>query len=101
MKQVLIRGGNAQVADIPAPCVDPKTVLVQVHYSCISVGTEMASVKMSGLPLYKRALKQPQNVQKVLRNVKEQGLSTTLKRVQGQLQAGTPTGYSAAGVILE
>lgn len=100
MKQVLISGGKAKVADIPAPCVDPKTILVQVHYSCISVGTEMASVKMSGLPLYKRALKQPQNVKKVLGIVKEQGLATTLKRVQGQLQAGSPTGYSAAGVVI-
>ena len=101
MKQVLIRAGNAVVADVPAPCVDPKTILVQVHYSCVSVGTEMASVKISGLPLYKRALKQPENVRKVLALVKEQGLSKTLKRVQGQLNAGSPTGYSAAGVVLE
>lgn len=101
MKQVLIRSGNAHVADIPAPCVDPKSILVQVLYSCISVGTEMASVKMSALPLYKRALKQPENVKKVLGLVKEQGLSKTLKRVQGQLNAGSPTGYSAAGVVLE
>lgn len=101
MKQVLIRAGDAHVAEIPAPCVDPKTILVQVLYSCISVGTEMASVKMSALPLYKRALKQPENVKKVLEIVKEQGLAKTLKRVQGKLTAGSPTGYSAAGIVLE
>jgi threonine dehydrogenase-like Zn-dependent dehydrogenase len=101
MKQVLIRAGNAHVDDIPAPQVDPKTILVKVLYSCVSVGTEMASVKMSGLPLYKRALKQPQNVKKVLELVKEQGLTKTLKRVQGKLTAGSPTGYSAAGIVLE
>jgi len=101
MKQVLIRGGNALVADVPAPCVDPRSVLVQVHYSCVSVGTEMASMKMSSLPLYKRALKQPENVKKVLELVKEQGVIKTLRRVQGQLSAGSPTGYSAAGLVLE
>lgn len=101
MKQALIRSGNVHVADIPAPCVEPKTILVEVCYSCISVGTEMASVKMSGLPLYKRALKQPENVKKVLEVVKEQGLSRTLKRVRGKLNAGSPTGYSTAGVVLE
>ncbi len=101
MKQVLIRAGSVHVDDIPAPHVDPKTILVQVLYSCVSVGTEMASVKMSGLPLYKRALKQPQNVKKVLELVKEQGLTRTLKRVQGKLTAGSPTGYSAAGIVLE
>lgn len=101
MKQVLIRSGAATVADIPAPNVDAKTILVQVLYSCVSVGTEMQSVKMSGLPLYKRALKQPENVKKVLGIVKEQGLLKTLKRVQGQLSAGAPTGYSAAGIVLE
>src|SRR6185369_8451047 len=101
MKQVLIRTGEAQVADIPAPCVDPKTILVQVQYSCISVGTELATVKLSALPLYKRALKQPEKVKKVLGIIKEQGVVKTFKRVQGQLSAGSPTGYSAAGVILE
>ena len=101
MKQVLIRSGSVLTADVPAPCVDPQNVLVQVLYSCVSVGTEMASVKMSGLPLYKRALKQPENVKKVLEIVKEQGLIKTLKRVQGKLNAGSPTGYSAAGIVLE
>jgi len=101
MKQVLVRSGAVNVADLPAPCVEPKTILVQVLYSTVSVGTEMGSVKMSGLPLYKRALKQPENVKKVLEVVKEQGLLRTIKRVQGKLNAGTPTGYSAAGVVLE
>ncbi len=101
MKQVLIRSGEVNVADVPAPCVDPKTILVQVLTSCVSVGTEMASVKMSGLPLYRRALKQPENVKKVLAIVKEQGLKRTVQRVRGQLNAGSPTGYSAAGVVLE
>lgn len=100
MKQVLIRAGEAVVAEVPAPQAGPGNVLVRVEYSCISVGTEMAGVRMSGLPIYQRALKQPENVRRVLAMVREQGLVRTLERVRGKLAAGTPTGYSAAGVVI-
>jgi predicted dehydrogenase len=56
---------------------------------------------MSGLPLYRRALKQPQHVKRVLEVARDQGLIRTVQRVRGQLAAGLPTGYSAAGVISE
>lgn len=100
MKQVLIKNGAAIVDEIPTPLVESKTVLVRVEYSCVSVGTEMAGIKMSSLPLYKRALKQPDNVKKVLEMVKNQGLKSTIDRVSGKLAAGSPTGYSVSGVII-
>ena len=86
--------------EVPAPQVSPRNVLVAVTCSCVSVGTEMASVRMSGLPLYKRALKQPENVRRVLEMMRDQGIKRTLDRVQGKLAAGSPTGYSAAGVVI-
>ena len=55
MKQVLIRQGVAVVEEVPAPKVEPGTVLVQVENSCISIGTEMSGLKMSGASLWKRA----------------------------------------------
>lgn len=100
MKQVLIKNGSAIVDEIPAPLVEPKTVLVKVEYSCVSVGTEMAGIRMSSLPLYKRALNQPDNVKKVLEMVKSQGLKSTIDRVSGKLAAGSPTGYSVSGVVI-
>jgi predicted dehydrogenase/threonine dehydrogenase-like Zn-dependent dehydrogenase len=100
MKQVLIRSGQAIVADVPAPEVGAANVLVRVEYSCISAGTEVAGMRMSGLPLHQRALKQPQNVQRVLAMVREQGVRRTMERVRGKLAAGTATGYSAAGTIV-
>jgi len=66
MKQVIIKQGQAVIEDVPAPKVEPGTVLVQVNHSCISIGTEMSGVKGSGLPLWKKALKKPENVKKVL-----------------------------------
>ena len=101
MKQVLIRGGAVHVEEVPAPEVQARSVLVRTTHSCVSVGTEMAGVRMSGLPLYRRALKQPENVKRVLAMVREQGIAKTIDRVRGRLAAGMPTGYSAAGEILE
>lgn len=88
------------VEEVPAPQVGTRNILVKVRASCISAGTELAGVRMSGLPLYKRALKQPANVARVMTMMREQGVSRTLQRVKGKLAAGSPTGYSAAGVVI-
>ena len=100
MKQVLIRGGGVAVEDVPAPTASPRSVLVRVAHSCVSVGTEMSSVRMSGLPLYRRALKQPHHAKKVYEIARNEGVARTVKRVRGMLAAGLPTGYSAAGVVV-
>jgi len=99
MKQVLVRGGGVVVEEVPAPVLGPRQVLVRVHYSCVSVGTEMSGVALSGLPLYRRALKQPHHAKKALELARDQGFMRVYKRVRGQLAAGLPTGYSAAGVV--
>ena len=101
MKQVLIRGGGVAVEDVPAPSASPKSILVRVEHSCVSVGTEMSSVRMSGLPLYRRALKQPHHAKKVYEIARNEGFARTVKRVRGMLAAGLPTGYSAAGVVVD
>jgi predicted dehydrogenase/threonine dehydrogenase-like Zn-dependent dehydrogenase len=101
MKQVIIKQGKATIEEVPVPKVESGTVLVQVNHSCISIGTEMSGVKVSGTPLWKRALKQPENVKKVVQMATTQGLSKTRSVISGKLEAGNPTGYSATGVVLE
>src|SRR5581483_2825434 len=100
MKQVFVKKGGVLVDDVAAPQVTARNVLVQVEYSCISVGTEMAGVRMSGLPLYRRALSQPDNVRKVVQAMRDDGLQRTWNRVSGKLATGTATGYSAAGRVI-
>src|SRR5215210_1637103 len=100
MKQVLVRGGEPVVEDVPAPSVSARGLLVRVAYSCVSVGTESSSVKLSGLPLYRRALKQPEHAERALEVAREQGFKRTFDRVRGQLAAGLPIGYSAAGTVI-
>jgi len=101
MKQVLVRQGQAVVEEVPAPLVEPGTVLVRVERSCISVGTEMSGLRGSGVSLWRRALADPDKVRKALQMVATQGLSHTRSVVEGKLQAGSPTGYSAAGEVVE
>jgi len=100
LRQVLIKDGAAVVADVPAPEVSRGSVLVRVAHSCISAGTEMANVQLSSLPLYRRALRQPQHVARVMQMVRDQGISYTMNRVRGLLDAGSVTGYSAAGTVI-
>ncbi len=101
MKQVLIRGGAATVADVPAPGVQPRGLLVRLEASTISAGTERASVEMSSLPLYRRALAQPHHAKRALEVARRDGFLRTYKRVKEQLDAGVPVGYSGAGVVVE
>jgi predicted dehydrogenase/threonine dehydrogenase-like Zn-dependent dehydrogenase len=100
VKQLLVRSGKVFLKDVPAPVVGPKNVLVRVERSCVSVGTELAGIKMSGLPLYRRALKQPHHVKRVLQLMRDQGVARIYQQVKGRLDAGVPTGYSAAGVVV-
>lgn len=100
MKQLLVRGGKVLLKEVPAPTVGPRNVLVQVSRSCISVGTEIAGVKMSALPLYRRALRQPHHVKTALNMMKDQGVAKVYKQIKGKLDVGLPTGYSAAGTVI-
>jgi predicted dehydrogenase/threonine dehydrogenase-like Zn-dependent dehydrogenase len=60
----------------------------------------MAGVKMSGLPLYRRALKQPHHMKKALQMMKDQGAWKVYGQIKGKLDAGMPIGYSAAGEVV-
>jgi len=100
MKQVLVKKGQIIVEDVPPPLIDEGSVLVEVKYSLISVGTETAGVEASGKSVLQKALKQPEKVKQVLNMVKTQGFSETIDKVKGKLESANPTGYSCAGVVI-
>lgn len=101
MKQVLILKGAAIVAEVPAPRVVPGEVLVRVEASCLSVGTELSSVRSSAVPIWKRALRQPEKVATTLKMVATMGLGRTWSLVKEKRDAAHPTGYSASGMVVE
>jgi predicted dehydrogenase/threonine dehydrogenase-like Zn-dependent dehydrogenase len=101
MKQVLIRKGGAVVAEVPAPRVEAGEVLVNVRASCISVGTEMIGVRSSGVPMWKRALRQPEKTAQALQTAATQGLRRAWSQIEAKRDEANPTGYSAAGVVVQ
>lgn len=102
MKQVLVKGGQARVEDVPTPAVSEGMALVRVSHSLISSGTESAFVSEGGTAGYvlKKA-RDPLNVEKVKRKLASVGIKGTLELIQGKLFQFQAPGYSTAGMIVE
>jgi predicted dehydrogenase/threonine dehydrogenase-like Zn-dependent dehydrogenase len=101
MRQVIVRGGEAAVEEIPAPAAAPGRILVRTRASCISVGTELSGLKAQLDPLWRRALKNPDKVLRAVRMMAERGVGQTMRVVQDAQGAGIAAGYSAAGEVIE
>lgn len=100
MKQVLVSRDGVTVQDVPAPMVEPGTVLVRSTFSCISAGTELSGIRSISQPLWKRVAQQPEKVKQVWQQVATQGLFKTRDLVKRKLMAAHPTGYSVCGTII-
>jgi predicted dehydrogenase/threonine dehydrogenase-like Zn-dependent dehydrogenase len=100
MKQVLLSQAGIEVRDVPAPQVEPGAVLVRTSASCISVGTELSGVRARNLPLWKRALRRPDQVRQVVEMVRTQGFARTREAVRSHLGQAQPMGYSLSGTVV-
>lgn len=90
--------------DIPAPIVSENEALVQVHYSCISAGTEISGLERTGCTLTRSVLRSPERILKAMDMIRRKGFKSAVARVSNLKEkenAGTRTGYSASGVVLE
>nr|WP_238344361.1 bi-domain-containing oxidoreductase [Ramlibacter lithotrophicus] len=61
----------------------------------------MSGIRASGVPLWKRALRQPQNVKTAFEIAVADGPAAFRRIVHDQLSLESPIGYSGAGVIIE
>jgi len=101
MKQVFIRKGKVVVEEVPAPVVSKDEILVEIYYSCISAGTEVANIKASGRPLVKKVMEKPQDMKKVIKNIRKDGIINTIGKVVNKIEARHATGYSASGIVID
>jgi predicted dehydrogenase/threonine dehydrogenase-like Zn-dependent dehydrogenase len=103
MKQVLVRGGKVEVAEVPAPAPDRFRALVATACSVISSGTETAVLGESGRSALERAVRHPSPLARAAQVVREEGLTGVLRRlgVGAAPAPGLELGYAASGVIVE
>lgn len=101
MKQLLIDKGNVQLQEVPAPVLRTGQIQVQVHSSCISSGTELAGIKVSEKPLWKKAIQQPEKVVKAIQMTATDGIKQTKNTIQAQLNPILPIGYSNSGEVID
>lgn len=100
LKQVLIRKGEAIISNLPIPQIGSGELLVKVKNSCLSIGTESVGLKGSSVPIWKRALAQPQKVGKALKMAKDHGIRRVRSVILEAKNAEFTTGYSAAGIVV-
>jgi len=100
VKQVFATRQGILVNDVPAPGLEPGTILVRTEHSCISVGTEMSGLRSLKKPLWRRAMEEPEKLMKLARHIRSEGAAKTRALLRAQLSAAHPVGYSAAGTII-
>ncbi len=101
MKQVFFDGkGKLLVREVPAPAAPENGALVRVVASLISSGTEMTAASGRG-SLVRKALEQPQLIRRALELAAREGIRFAAGQVQDIAETWFPTGYSAAGVVVE
>lgn len=102
MKQLIqnFKSGELYVDDVPVPSLSTGFVLVENRFSLISSGTERGTVRVAQASLLGKAKQRPDLVAQVLQNIRKEGISATLKKVQTKLDSLKALGYSSAGVVL-
>ena len=100
MKQVLLKGKQVVVEEVPSPVPQDKEVLVKTCYSLISSGTERAAVQGSARGLVSKAITNPELVQKGLQIIREQGVKKAWQIIRGLEGTSSPLGYSLAGEVV-
>lgn len=98
MRQVFLEKGLVKVREVCEPLLTDHTVLVSVHYSCVSSGTEAATVAKAQESIVTSL---PQKLPKILKSLSEHGIEGTRLLLKEKLLGGTQTlGYSCSGQVI-
>lgn len=101
MKQVFVNKGQIITKEVPVKKVDAGCVKVATSYSCISMGTELASVASSGKSILDRIKENPDLVKRGFKMLKEKGIGGTKGAINNSFDTWIPLGYSASGIVTE
>jgi len=99
MRQIFLEKGSAVVKEVCQPLLDEFSVLVSVHYSFISSGTEVATIQNSKKSTFFSNV--PQKIKKVLESVASNGIEGTKALIRGKLKGNVQAlGYSCSGEVI-
>lgn len=103
MKQVTqdLKDGKIEVAEVPAPQLGRKQILIRTTRTLISSGTERMLLEFGEANWVNKARQQPDKVRMVLDKVKTDGLFPTIEAVRAKLDSPIPLGYCHVGVVTE
>lgn len=105
MKQVIARGGEVVVADLPAPSCGSDELLISNAYSLISTGTETWTIGLSKPVSAYRVLADRAMLRKAISAVRkaysESGLRGMIQTSLELRQPYAPLGYSCSGTVIE
>jgi predicted dehydrogenase/threonine dehydrogenase-like Zn-dependent dehydrogenase len=99
MRQLFLENGLIAIKNVAEPLLDDNLVLVQVHYSCISPGTENATITQAQQnPLTTNI---PQKIAKALVSFATHGLEGTKALIRERLSGPVYNlGYSCSGQVI-
>lgn len=107
MKQVFKSNLGITVQDVPLPALGDKQVLVQVHRSLISTGTETSSMRKVELSLAQKISQNRNNLSRLYQYIKDKGFTAAKQKLltkikpSRELEKLQGIGYSVSGVIVE
>lgn len=98
MRQILLDKGAITIKELSEPLLDERSVLVRVHYSYISAGTETATIAAQDKSLLADWRAKWTKVQQTLATHGYQGTKAiVLEKLNGTVQ---PLGYSCSGQVV-
>jgi len=103
MKQILqnLGTGVTEVADVPAPAVSGRHVLIRTTRTLISAGTERMLLDFGKANPIEKARQQPEKVRQVLEKVRTDGLLPTIEAVRNKLDQPLALGYCNVGRVID
>lgn len=99
MRQLFLNKGSVVIKEVCQPLLDEHSALVEVSYSFVSSGTEVATITASKQNTVLHNI--PRKIKKVLESVSRNGVEGTRALIRGKLKGEVLSlGYSCSGRVL-
>lgn len=95
-----LRNGIKELVEVPDLVPSPLEIIVETNFSCISLGTEMSTIKAAKASMLGKLKERPDQALNVLNVAKTYGLSYAVNAVDKKLGSLSPLGYSTAGQVV-